>query len=261
MVSRAIRGLAGRDTDAEAWEALFRHFNATRGKGEVGYAPGEKIAIKINNTLCHNASTTTLEKRSNYRYNIDTSPQMIVALLEQLVNIVGVAQEDISIGDTGRIMPGFIYDRVHPEFPAVRYLSHPGGLGRTAVEFSEVPFYWSTPVTVGTKQDYLPQSFAQADYFINFAILKSHDQGGITVCGKNQGALLRNPDGSLAARNTITTPGTDAAEELARLGEYRARGLDGPSRARRQDLAVCGGRSLCRPQLVLRACPLADAAL
>ena len=201
MVSRAIRGLTGRSTDAEAWDAFFHHFNAKRGKGEVGYAPGEKIAIKINNTLCHNASTTTFEKRSSYRYHIDTSPQLIIALLGQLANVVGVAQQDITIGDPGRIMPGFIYDRVHPEFPGVRYLSNPGGLGRTAAEFSNVPFYWSTPAAAGTRQDFLPESFAEADYFINLAILKSHDQGGITVCGKNlYGALIRNPDGSLGGK-------------------------------------------------------------
>ncbi len=201
MVSRAIRGLAGRSTDAEAWDALFHYFNARRGKGEVGYAPGEKVAIKVNNTLCHNASTTTFEKRSSYRYNIDTSPQLIIALLDQLANVVGVAQQDITIGDPGRIMPGFIYDRVYPEFPAVRYLSNLGGLGRTAAEFSNVPSYWSTAAAAGTKQDLLPKSFAEADYFINLAILKSHDQGGITVCGKNlYGALIRNPDGSLGGK-------------------------------------------------------------
>ncbi len=201
MVSRAIRGLAGRNTDAEAWDALFRYFNAGRGKGEGGYTPGEKIAVKINNTLCHNASTATFEKRSSYRYNIDTAPQLIAALLRQLVAVVGVAQEDITIGDPGRIMPGFIYDRLYPEFPAVVYLSNPGGLGRTAAEFSQVPLYWSTPAASGTKQDFLPRSFAEAEYFINVAILKSHDQGGITVCGKNlYGALIRNPDRSLDGR-------------------------------------------------------------
>jgi hypothetical protein len=224
MVSRAIRGLAGRGSDAEAWEALFRHFNAKRGKGKGGYTPGEKIAIKINNTLCYNASATTLEKQWSYRYNIDTAPQMIVALLGQLVNIVGVAQEDISIGDPGRIMPGFIYDRVHPEFPAVQYLSNPGGLGRTPAEFSQVPFYWSTPAAVGAKQDFLPKSFAEADYFINFAILKSHDQGGVTVCGKNlYGALLRNPDGSLGGKNySYYNLHTTLPKNSPGSGKYRA---------------------------------------
>jgi hypothetical protein len=69
------------------------------------------------------------------------------------------------------------------------------------VEFSQVPFYWSTAAAAGTKQDFLPESFAEADYFINLALLKSHDQGGITVCGKNlYGALIRNPDGSLGGK-------------------------------------------------------------
>ena len=34
--------------------------------------------------------------------NIDTSPQIIIAILDQLVNKAGVAQEDIYIGDPGR---------------------------------------------------------------------------------------------------------------------------------------------------------------
>jgi hypothetical protein len=38
---------------------------------------------------------------------------MIAALLGQLVNVAGVAQEDIIIGDPGRIMPGFIYNNPH----------------------------------------------------------------------------------------------------------------------------------------------------
>jgi len=198
MVSRAIRGLAGETTDAKAWDKLFRHFNQVRGKGDVGCTPGEKVAIKINNTLCYNANTTTFEKQPENRNRIDTSPQMIAALLGQLVNVVGMAQQDISIGDPGRIMPGFIYDRVHPQFPDVCYLSNTGGMGRTAVEFSNVPFYWSTPAAAGTKQDFLPKQFAEAAYFINFAILKCHDQGGITVCGKNlYGSLIRNPDTTL----------------------------------------------------------------
>jgi uncharacterized protein (DUF362 family) len=224
MVSRAIRGLAGCSSDSEAWNTLFRYFNLNRGKGDVGYTPGQKIAIKINNTLCYNASTTTLEKRSNYRNNIDTSPQMIAALLGQLVNIVGAAQADITIGDPGRIMPGFIYDRLHPDFPHVRYLSVQGGRGRTTSAFSGVPLYWSTAAAVGKKHDFLPRSFAEADYFINFAILKSHDQGGITVCGKNlYGTLIRNPNGTLwGKQQNYYDMHTTLAKTTRRSGRYRA---------------------------------------
>ncbi len=224
MVSRAVRGLAGKGTDAQAWDALIRHFNISRGKGDVGFTPGEKIAIKINNTLCYNANTTTFEKSSSYRNNIDTSPQMIAALLWQLVNVVGAAQQDISIGDPGRIMPGFLYNRLQPEFPQVQYLSNLGGLGRTAIEFSDTPFYWSTPASASKKQDFLPKPFAEADYFINFAILKSHDQGGITVCGKNlYGALIRNPDTSLWGKKyNYYDMHTTLPRSTPGAGKYRA---------------------------------------
>jgi len=201
MVSRAIRGLAGKATDAAAWDAVFRQFNSAQGRGDVGYTPGEKIAIKINNTLCHNADSSTFEQRSSNKNRIDNSPQLTVALLWQLVHVVGVAETDITIGDPGRITPNFLYDIVQPQFWNVCYVANLGGKGRTRAEFSDVPFYWSTPAAYGKKQDYIPRSFAEADYLINFAILKTHDTGGITVCGKNHyGSLLRNPNGTLRGK-------------------------------------------------------------
>jgi len=198
MISRAIRGLGGEDSDAAAWDAIFRNFNVRRGKGDVGYVAGEKIAIKINNTMCYNANTSTFEQRSNNKNRIDNSPQMTISLLGQLVDVVGVDQADITIGDPGRITPNFYYNIVHPVFPDVCYMASYGGRGRTQSTFSDVEFYWSTPSANGKRQDYIPRSFAEADYFINFAILKSHSSGGITVCGKNHyGSLLRNPDRTL----------------------------------------------------------------
>ena len=198
MVSRAVRGLAGESLDAAAWDSIFRDFNRSRGKGDVGYTAGEKIAIKINNTMCYNANTSTFEQRSGNKNRIDNSPQMTVSLLGQLVNLVGVDEADITIGDPGRIMPNFYYNIVHPRFPNVCYMASHGGLGRTQSTFSNVEFHWSTSAAYGKRQDYIPRSFAEADYMINFAILKSHDSGGITVCGKNHyGSLLRNPDCTL----------------------------------------------------------------
>ena len=198
MVSRAIRGLAGEGSETAAWDSIFRNFNIRRGKGDVGYTAGEKIAIKINNTMCYNANTSTFEQRDSNKNRIDNSPQMTISLLDQLVNVAGVDEMDITIGDPGRIFPNFYYDIVYPKFPDVCYLSVYGGHGRTESTFSTVEFYWSTPAADGKRQDYIPSSFAEADYMINFAILKSHDSGGITVCGKNHyGSLLRNPDRTL----------------------------------------------------------------
>ena len=109
MVSQAIRGVAGLSNDEAAWDAIFRHFNAEHGRAESGYRAGEKIAIKINLTTCNAAGEqvhpVTYDKKSNIMNRIDNSPQMILALLRQLVNTVGVDQNDITIGDPTGIVP------------------------------------------------------------------------------------------------------------------------------------------------------------
>jgi hypothetical protein len=198
MISRALRGLAGESTDAAAWDALFRCFNRSRGKSDVGYTAGEKIAIKTNNTTSCNANTSTFEQQAGYKNRTGNSPQMTISLLGQLVNVAGVDQADITIGDPGRVMPNYFYNAVHARFQNVIYLSAYGGLGRSQSTFSNVELHWSTPAANGKKQDYLPRSFAEADYLINFAVLKSHNMAGITLCGKNHyGSLIRNPDRTL----------------------------------------------------------------
>ncbi|NLZ05832.1 MAG: DUF362 domain-containing protein [Phycisphaerae bacterium] len=198
MVSQAIRGVAGRASDAAAWDAIFRHFNNSRGKGDVSYHPGEKIAVKINLTTCNAAggdvNPYTYDKKSSVMNRIDNSPQISLSLLRQLVHIVGVDQSDITIGDPTGMVPNHYWEMVHPEFPDVHYLDNYGGSGRTRAEFSDVPLYWSTPEANGKVQDYLPTAFAEADYIVNFAILKGHSSG-ITLCAKNHyGSLIRTPD-------------------------------------------------------------------
>jgi len=201
MMSTAIRSLACKQADVMAWDAIFRSFNQQRGKGDIGYTPGEKIAIKVNHTLSHNANSSTMDQKSNYLNYIDNSPQLTIALLKQLIDVVGVAPEDISIGDPGRIMPNYWYDMVEPNCPGVVYIARIGGKGRTKSRWSRVVFNWSDPDSKNwagvTEVDNIPMCFTQADYFINFPILKSHSTGGITVCAKNHyGSLIRNPNAS-----------------------------------------------------------------
>ena len=198
MMSRALRWLTGKSTDAAAWRALLRHFNSRRGKGIVGYSSGEKIGIKVNFAICQ-AQYSGIDPETHERpastYGSDTSPQMIMALLRQLVNVVGAAQSDIAVGDPGSYFPQEWYDYLAPEFPNVHYLDHYAFAGRTAVQYSSTEFHWSTPDAAGKLQDHLPVSFAEAAYIINLAELKGHSSG-ITVCGKNHyGSLIRNPDG------------------------------------------------------------------
>jgi len=196
MMSRAIGELTGAANDAGAWDKLFRYYNKTHGKGDVGYKPGEKIVIKVNFVgfiWTHggvNADNYNLETKRDY---MSTSPWMIIALLRQLVNKAGVRQADISIGDSLAYFANEYYNIIHKEFPNVRYLDHTGKFGRIKMKQSSVPFYWSCNPE-GCNQDYVPVSFAEADYLINFANLKAHTGAGVTLCAKNHyGSLIRWP--------------------------------------------------------------------
>ena len=200
MMSRAIQGLSGEKSDAEGWDKLFTHFNKTHGRGNAGYKAGEKILIKVNFVGCiriWDGREVTKTEDYNLRSTdyMNTSPQMIIALLRQLVDEVGVKEADITVGDTLCYFPNEYYNMCHSRFPNVRYLEYLGKFGRTAAKVSSVPLYWSTPDAVGTKTDYIPESYVRADYLINMANLKSHnDYAGITLCAKNHyGSLARKP--------------------------------------------------------------------
>ncbi len=200
MMSDAVRKLAGESTDALAWDALFRHLNRNRGKGDVGYKPGEKIAVKVNLVGCIVTAVGSVDPASyDLVRDVDymnTSPQMMVALLHQLVHEAGVSQSDITIGDPLALFPNQYYEICHREFPDVHYLDHNGGTPehpRTKVAPSTVPFYWSCRPT-GKTQDFLPTAYVEATYFINMANLKSHTLAGVTLCAKNHlGSLIRTP--------------------------------------------------------------------
>lgn len=209
MMSKAVRSVGGGSSDAVSWDAIFKYFNQNHTKGARGYQAGEKIAIKINLTTCNARggtyyvdTSTTYEKQTHgtdhWMNTIDNSPQMLLSLLRHLVYIVGVGQTNISLGDPTGNFPQYMWNMLHPEFPQVTYFDNYGGQGRQRTEFSPVRFYWSVTNADQTKlvvQDYIPVPFAQADYIIDFAVLKGHSVG-VTLCGKNlYGSLLRCPDG------------------------------------------------------------------
>ncbi len=234
MVSQVIRGVVGKSTDTAAWDVIFKYNNQTRGKGNVGYTAGEKIAIKLNLTTCNARNSqvdpTTYDKNPEVMNRTDNSPQMVLVLLRHLVNTVGVSQEDITVGDPTGMVPNYYWDMLTPEFPNVKYWDNYGGSGRTRAEFSTVPFYWSTTEADGKLPDYLPQAVVDADYIINFAVLKGHS-AGVSLCAKNHyGTLIRCPDGylrdsgkvdfydtHLTLPNAVFTPGTGHYRSLVDL--------------------------------------------
>jgi hypothetical protein len=171
---------------------------------------------------------TTYEKRTAIMNTIDNSPQMILALLRQLVYEAGVAPADIAIGDPTGQFPRFMYDFLVAEFPEVVYFDNVGraGSGRTRTEFSTSRFDWSTSAAAGKRQDYVPQPFAEATYLINFPVLKGHSCG-VTICAKNHyGSLLRCPDGLLRDSGTLDYYSMhDTLADMGNLpdlGHYRA---------------------------------------
>ncbi len=201
MLSSNILALAGQDNEFSAWDAMFRYFNIEHGNGDVGYTSGQKIMIKVNLVGCHylpgwgGTDAESYDLVSNMDY-MNTSPQVMLALLRQLVHFAGVQQADITIGDPLSLFPNQYHAMLAGEFPDVHYLDHQGGTPenpRVAAQNSTVSLYWSNHPT-GIQQDYILESYAQATYFINLANFKSHMGAGVTFCAKNHyGSLIRYP--------------------------------------------------------------------
>jgi hypothetical protein len=187
MYLDGLQQLAGVDNDYDAWNILFHYFNIEHGKGDVGYQPGEKIAIKINMNNGYNDPYT-----SEYD-DVDANPYVVKALLQQLRDVVGVAEEDITVYDASRKLMNWFYYRVYyeeypadplvPEFPDVHYVDMDGGAeGREQVVASDERVYFAAGSCAYRT---LPTVVTEADYMINMPITKRHVGERVTLAGKN----------------------------------------------------------------------------
>ncbi len=195
MMARAVCDLTHQPTVAKAWDQLFRHLNQSRGKGDVGYKAGEKVAIKPNwvgmiyREGHVNEATYGFKDRHDY---MNTSPQLILSLIRQLVKEAGVRPADITVCDTLAFFVNEFHAILTAEFPDLRCEDYGGRSGRIKVATSTTPLYWSCRPTART--DYLPTCFAEAAYIINFANFKAHSGSGVTLTAKNHyGSLVRWP--------------------------------------------------------------------
>ena len=185
MLSHALRNLTAEQNDAAAWDALFRHFNRTHGAGDVGYQPGEKIAIKIN----LNAEGYGAAYSSNGRM---PSPQMIQSLLAQLFDQVHVSGSDVTIFDASRAIADPLYNRIHtnanPNFQRVRFVANTtvnGRIGAVADLAHPIHFANASVAPANNATAYLPTCVTEAKYLIDMAPLSAHSMFGVTACGKN----------------------------------------------------------------------------
>lgn len=174
MIDEAILQLTGETTVKKGWDALFKHFNKEHGKGKRGYRKGETIAVKLNlnNALTHH---DTVE--------LNSSPFVTLALVRSMVREGGIRQQDIILCEPSRAITDSLYNKVHREFPAIRFIDNIGGDGREKCEYYPERIVYSQDN--GKLARGLAKCIADADYLINSSLLKTHEGPGVTLTSKN----------------------------------------------------------------------------
>ncbi|MBN2592166.1 MAG: DUF362 domain-containing protein [Sedimentisphaerales bacterium] len=178
MLSKAIQRLTGQSSDSQAWDALFKYFNKSKGLGEVGYRKPEKIAIKLN---------MNQDRRAEWTPDIgNPSPHVVCSLVEQLINNAGVPGSAITLFDASRSIGDPIYNKIRsnpsPDFQNIRFVVSPdraGGGRISAVADTSNPLHTKAGIT------YLPTCVTEAKYLINLALMRAHTLFGVTLCAKN----------------------------------------------------------------------------
>jgi hypothetical protein len=191
MLSAGLKELTGAGNEKSMWDSIFYFHNNQNGKGRIGYKAGEKIFIKLNatSTWSSNIDLSDFSREKNSWYGLsETLPQLVTAVLKQLVNVVGVAQENIYVGDPMKHIYQDNYERWKTEFPNVHYLDNDRSFsGReVAAKSTQHKIVYSDKGTVLTeKEDFIYSIFNEATYVINLPTLKGHKYAGITAFAKN----------------------------------------------------------------------------
>lgn len=199
LFSKAVRTLTGAGTDSEAWDALFRFHNQSRGRGAVGYAAGETIAIKINlNNLNDDVKSDNL---------CDATPATVLSVVRQLARNAGVPDTNIIVYDATSRVGDFIVQKVTSEFPGVIFVQQTVGNtwgNREIATWVTNAFSYSHPALTDSNARSLPTRVVDATYLVNLALLKQHGYGAdynygaegqnaVTLCGKNHFGSIASP--------------------------------------------------------------------
>ena len=188
----SVVGLENEGTLIEAWNKIFLHFNNLRAQrfGEVEregktYQPGEKIFIKMNYTS-QDGPNTAGEYKNTDAYGgslIESSPFVLLALLRNLVEYVGVAQEDIYIGDPIRDFPRNDVECILARYPRVNLLGREEKYGKILREHGteDRVFY----ADLGGRNEKLNKQLEEATYLFNLPVFKGHSSTGYSAAVKN----------------------------------------------------------------------------
>lgn len=205
ILSVTLRKLTGSNKDKDAWDKIFKYYNKNiRGVTNRPYQAGEIVALKIN---LNNSSDKKADNQS------DATPQLVLAMVRQLVNNAKVPQNNIIIYDVRRYIYPAILSEVWKEFKDVRFLQadkasknqplNPAYGDYHGIEASD----WVEGVSysAGKYKDakLIARQVKDATYLINMAMLKLHsypynymedgDEGqtAVTMNGKNHFGSIR----------------------------------------------------------------------
>ena len=190
MISRNLQTLTGAKSGKGAWDRLFRWHNRAAGRGDHGYQAGERIVVKLN---C-NADEGKPWNNRGY-----PTPQVVAALVRQLVEDAGVPGNAILLSDPSRAIGANIYGAVRAlpgaEYQRVSFEAQSGEDGPQRVRPEpdmNSPIWFDIP---GGKRQvlYLPKSFSAATYLINFGLMRPHRVFGVTLTGKNHFGSVYDP--------------------------------------------------------------------
>lgn len=230
MLVSAIRRISGKYNIKEAWDELFKYFNNSHGRGMVGYTKGEKVVIKLNTTNAGNGTAEFYSLRQKWQIpnnklnRMDSSPQLGLAILNQLINVVGVEQEDIWIGDFYRNLRDEFYVKFKAIYPNVHYMD--GGKVLLTTNKREATAPSAEQVMKFSDKKFtatLPQPLLDATYFINSACLKSHNEAAVTMCAKtHQGSICNTIAQTYQDENNVqqTVAANTAATQSAQFMHY-----------------------------------------
>ncbi|MGD1030931.1 MAG: DUF362 domain-containing protein [Opitutaceae bacterium] len=218
MLADVILSVGDAKTVQESWNKIFTDFNRRHGRGDVGYTKGEKIVVKLNLNQVHDHGNGV---KASY-----IAPQLVEALLRQLVEQAGASPSDVTFYDAIRDVPSTIFDRCTKAFPGVHFVDSTGTDGR---EKAVVDLTKPLVLSNGSETLYFPTCVTQAQYMINFAGLKGHYMAGMTVCAKNHQGTILKADGSTGARDMHqflavegSTGRRGGPQKIQAMGDYNA---------------------------------------
>jgi hypothetical protein len=234
MMRKSVLSLSGALNITDAWDSIFTYHNIRKSNQRKSYNPGETIFIKINqgtaswlymNGTAYEAPDILPpgDWKNTYAGACEASPPVVLAILRQLVNVYGIEQQYILIGDPISHIYKHNYDAWHAEFPDIKFVDQSGNFDRTIIhpeDTASIKYSDRGATMPEAISDKIYKEMADASYMINVANLKPHIRAGVTLCAKNHfGSQSRSAAAHL--HPSLICPEADGDPTNAGYKKYR----------------------------------------